>query len=264
MCPAVRYKPPRGAALGYAFPYIAVAWQANAFEANFPSLNFGYSARADLRVRAKPSSRGRVCYSPMTVIAPRERAVEVSPRARLPTRHGVFDVLAFRAGGGEHVALVLGDVAGGERVLARVHSSCLTGDVLGSMRCDCGAQLEAALEAVAREGRGVILYLNQEGRGIGLLNKIRAYALQDAGKDTVEANEELGFPADLRDFGAAAAMLAHLRVASVRLLTNNPRKVQGLEAAGIPVAERVALVAGHAPTNEGYLATKRAKLGHLF
>lgn len=199
----------------------------------------------------------------MTIIVPRERALDVSPRARLPTRHGTFDVLAFRAGGSEHVALVLGDVAGGERVLARVHSSCLTGDVLGSTRCDCGAQLDAAIEAVAREGRGVIVYLNQEGRGIGLLNKIRAYALQDAGKDTVEANEELGFPADLRDFKAAAAMLAHLGVAGVRLLTNNPRKVEGLEAAGMPVAERVAIVAGVSPANAGYLETKRKKLGHL-
>ncbi len=193
-------------------------------------------------------------------------SLQVTARARLPTRHGEFEILAFGCPlneGGEHVALVRGDVRGAG-ALVRVHSSCLTGDVLGSERCDCGAQLNEALRRVAAESRGVVLYLNQEGRGIGLANKIRAYALQDAGADTVEANEQLGFPADLRDFSCAAAMLRQLGATSVRLLTNNPRKVDSLREAGVDVAERIPLLAGHSDANRRYIATKRAKLGHLF
>lgn len=186
--------------------------------------------------------------------------------AKLPTQWGEFSIHGFEeAGSGkEHVALAMGDVADGKPVLIRVHSECLTGDALFSQRCDCGPQLEAALAAIAKEGRGVVLYLRQEGRGIGLMNKIRAYALQDKGADTVEANEQLGFGADLREYAICETMLEHLGIKKVRLLTNNPRKVKALEAHGIEVVERIALQTGRNPHNEGYLQTKRGKLGHLF
>ncbi|HVM44394.1 MAG TPA: GTP cyclohydrolase II [Candidatus Thermoplasmatota archaeon] len=187
----------------------------------------------------------------------------VTPPADLPTRWGSFCVVAFRfANGEEHVAVTKGDVAGAG-VLARLHSSCLTGDVLGSCRCDCGPQLAAAMEAIEREGRGVVVYLNQEGRGIGLFNKIRAYVEQDAGANTVEANLRLGFDADARSYEQAAAMLRHLGATSVRLLTNNPKKVAALEAAGVPVDARVPHVAGQSAQNRLYIETKRDLLGHL-
>jgi len=184
---------------------------------------------------------------------------------RLPTPFGVFDMHGFEelATGKEHVALTLGDVASGEPVLARTHSECLTGDALFSMRCDCGYQLEEALGSIAREGRGILLYLRQEGRGIGLLNKIRAYNLQDQGVDTVEANVRLGFGADMRDYGMCKDMLEHLGISSLRLMTNNPRKVKALEDMGIRIAERVPLHVGRNPYNEDYLNTKQSKLGHL-
>ena len=172
-------------------------------------------------------------------------------------------MVAFKFDDGEeHVAILMGDVAGAA-VLVRIHSSCLTGDVLGSCRCDCGPQLHAALEAIEREGRGVLLYLNQEGRGIGLYNKIRAYVEQDGGANTVEANVKLGFDADARTYEKAADMLRHLGVASVRVLTNNPKKVEALEATGIPVTERVPHVVGENPTNRLYIQTKRDLLGHI-
>ena len=185
---------------------------------------------------------------------------------KLPTPFAEFTMHGFleKATGREHVVLSLGDVADGAPVLGRVHSECLTGDALFSQRCDCGSQLEAALQAIAREGRGVLLYLRQEGRGIGLINKIRAYKLQDGGADTVEANEQLGFPADMRDFRIAREMLALLGVDAVRIMTNNPRKIATLEQAGIRVAERVPLQVGRNEFNDHYLNTKRAKLGHLF
>jgi len=185
--------------------------------------------------------------------------------AALPTPWAVFDMHGFEeaASGKEHVVLTLGDVTTGEPVLARVHSECLTGDALFSMRCDCGAQLEAAMQAIAKEGRGAILYLRQEGRGIGLLNKIKAYKLQDAGADTVEANEQLGFGADMRDYGICSEMLRHLSISQIRLMTNNPRKVAALEEMGINVVERIALRSGENPHNEAYLKTKAGKLGHL-
>ena len=190
-------------------------------------------------------------------------SVDVTPPAALPTRWGEFQVVAFRfPDGEEHLAILKGDVAG-LRVLARVHSSCLTGDVLGSCRCDCGPQLAAALEAIEREGRGIVLYLNQEGRGIGLFNKIRAYVEQDQGANTVEANVKLGFDADQRTYGQAVAMLRELGVESVRLLTNNPRKVESLEKAGIRVDERVPHVVGQNDANRLYIQTKRDLLGHL-
>ena len=183
---------------------------------------------------------------------------------RLPTPFGVFDMHGFEeiATGKEHVVLSLGDVDDSAPVLARTHSECLTGDALFSMRCDCGYQLEEALRSIAREGRGLLMYLRQEGRGIGLLNKIRAYHLQDEGADTVEANVRLGFAADLRDYSMCKDMLDHLGVKEIRLMTNNPRKVDSLEALGIPVTERVPLQVGRNPHNTGYLDTKRAKLGH--
>ena len=186
--------------------------------------------------------------------------------AKLPTQWGEFTIHGFEEAesGKEHVALAMGDVADGKPVLIRVHSECLTGDALFSQRCDCGPQLEAALAAIAKEGRGVVLYLRQEGRGIGLMNKIRAYALQDKGADTVEANEQLGFGADLREYAICETMLEHLGIKKVRLLTNNPRKVKALETHGIEVVERIALQTGRNPHNESYLQTKRGKLGHLF
>lgn len=195
--------------------------------------------------------------------------------ARLPTEHGEFRVVVYRTGdavgaGGtalglgkeEHVAMVLGDVRG-DAVLARVHSSCFTGEVLGSLRCDCRAQLDAALARIGREGRGVLVYMVQEGRGIGLGNKVAAYQLQDDGKDTVEANEALGFQADLRRYDLSAGILHDLGVTSVRLMTNNPDKIAGLERAGMKVVAQESHWVGSTAHSEGYLSTKKAKLGHI-
>lgn len=184
---------------------------------------------------------------------------------RLPNRFGEFTLHGFEdeSTGIEHLALTYGDVSGPAPVLARIHSECLTGDGLFSERCDCGYQLEAAMRRIVEEGRGVILYLRQEGRGIGLLNKIRAYRLQDLGADTVEANEQLGFPADMRDFSICKPMLDHLGVSAVRLMTNNPRKLDSLTAQGLRIVEHVPLEVGRNPHNTAYLDTKVAKLGHL-
>ncbi len=195
-----------------------------------------------------------------------EKLVQRVAEARLPTRFGEFMVMAYRSkvDPEEHVALVYGDVASGDPVLVRVHSECLTGDVFSSLRCDCGQQLAMAMQAVVAEGRGVILYMRQEGRGIGLHNKLRAYALQDQGMDTVEANELLGFAADLRDYGIGAQILADIGLHSIRLLTNNPRKVVGLEGHGLKVLETVPIVVPPNTYNASYLETKGAKLGHHF
>ena len=183
---------------------------------------------------------------------------------RLPTEWGVFSLHGFEeASGQEHVALVMGDIADGEPVLARIHSECLTGDALFSQKCDCGPQLQAAMQAVNQAERGMILYLRQEGRGIGLINKIRAYQLQDQGLDTVEANLALGLPVDAREFTLAQAMLQHFGVKQVRLLTNNPEKVETLRLNGIDVVERVPLQVGENIENEHYLQTKANKLGHF-
>jgi GTP cyclohydrolase II len=186
--------------------------------------------------------------------------------SRLPTAWAVFDVHGFldTETSKEHLALTLGDVSADPSPLCRVHSECLTGDALFSLRCDCGAQLEAALEMIASEGRGVLLYLRQEGRGIGLLNKLKAYELQDRGADTVEANERLGFAPDPRRFDIAADMLTQLGVSAVRLMTNNPRKLKALADRGIEVTDRIPIALARNPHNERYLATKAAKLGHLF
>ena len=195
----------------------------------------------------------------------RDGFVKHMAEARLPTPWAEFTVHGYRdeVAGTEHVALTLGDVGDGNPVLVRMHSECLTGDALHSLRCDCGAQRDAALKAIADAGRGVLVYLRQEGRGIGLLNKLMAYALQDEGADTVEANERLGFAPDLRDYGVGAQILVDLGVKRLRLLTNNPRKVVALQGFGMEVVERVPLHAGENPYNEAYLATKRAKLGHF-
>jgi GTP cyclohydrolase II len=183
----------------------------------------------------------------------------------LPTPWGEFTLHGFEdtVTGKEHIALALGDVASVDSVLCRVHSECLTGDSLFSMRCDCGPQLQAALEKIAEEGTGLLLYLRQEGRGIGLINKIRAYELQDKGADTVEANERLGFDADLRDYTMCQMMFAHFQVSRLRLMTNNPLKVNALTKLGMEVVERISHEAGHNTHNERYLATKAGKLGHL-
>jgi GTP cyclohydrolase II len=185
--------------------------------------------------------------------------------SEIPTDHGVFRLIVYRcaATGDEHLAIVRGDLQGVRSVLCRIHSECWTGETLGSHRCDCRAQLDRALEELAREGTGVVVYLRQEGRGIGLGNKVRAYALQDAGHDTVDANKILGLPVDARRYDAAAVILRDLGVESVRLLTNNPEKVRGLVAAGIPVEGRVPIRIEPNATNAGYLRTKREKLGHL-
>ena len=190
--------------------------------------------------------------------------VHFKAACRLPTEYGVFTMHGFEdEHGQDHIALTMGDTSGAEPVLARVHSECLTGDALFSQKCDCGPQLQAAMQAVQQAGTGVIAYLRQEGRGIGLINKIRAYQLQDQGLDTVEANLALGLPIDARDFRLAQQMFAHLGIQQIRLLTNNPEKVQTLQAAGIQVVERVPLQVGEHQENEQYLRTKAAKLGHL-
>jgi 3,4-dihydroxy 2-butanone 4-phosphate synthase/GTP cyclohydrolase II len=194
-----------------------------------------------------------------------EKLVEFVRAVALPTRYGEFKLWLYRslADGEDHVALVMGRTEGETPVLVRVHSQCLTGDVFGSLRCDCGHQLSLAMEMVAREGRGVILYMRQEGRGIGLAGKIHAYALQEAGMDTVEANEHLGFPADLRDYGIGAQILSDLGLRRIRLITNNPRKIVGLEGYGLQIVERIPLVCRPTRHSAKYLRVKREKLGHL-
>ena len=186
--------------------------------------------------------------------------------AQLPTRYGMMRLVGYRDddGPGEHVALIHGDPASGGAPLVRLHSECMTGDVFGSLRCDCGTQLDLALRAIADSDAGVLVYLRQEGRGIGLINKIRAYALQELGLDTVEANEALGFAPDQREYHAAAAILRDLGVGSVRLLSNNPAKIEALGACGLRVVERVPLLAQPVRDNLEYLETKRLKMGHLY
>lgn len=195
-----------------------------------------------------------------------EKLVEKIAEFALPTAYGEFRGIAYESRPDKiaHVALVMGDVGDGRNILVRVHSECLTGDALHSLRCDCGPQRDAALAAIAHEGRGVFLYLHQEGRGIGLSNKLRAYALQDAGADTVEANVALGLPVDKRDYGIGSQILADLGVKSMRLLTNNPRKIAGLEGFGLTIAERVPIHVAPTRYNAHYMETKRDKMGHMF
>jgi len=185
-------------------------------------------------------------------------------KTSLPTAHGEFDVRVFRSGDKEHIAISVGDLSGAKALPVRIHSECLTSEVLGSLKCDCKAQLDSALEYIQGKGRGVVLYLRQEGRGIGLGNKIRAYQLQEQGVDTVDANRMLGFDDDLRCYDVAADMLTLLEIESVDLITNNPLKVDGLRQAGFSVIDRIPIVAGVNTVNQHYLETKRVRMGHLF
>ncbi len=194
-----------------------------------------------------------------------EKLVHRVAKTKLPTSYGEFTAIAYKSDidPDEHLALVMGDISTGDPVLVRVHSECVTGDVFGSLRCDCGEQVTLAMQSIAREGRGVLLYMRQEGRGIGFHNKIRAYALQDEGLDTVEANIRLGLAPDLRDYGVGAQILADLGLHQIRLLTNNPKKVIGLEGYGLKVVETVPIIITPNPYNRDYLETKRKKLGHI-
>ena len=193
-----------------------------------------------------------------------DKLVERVVTTRLPTAFGEFDVVGYRSlvDDKHHVAMVKGEIDGQNDVLVRVHSECLTGDVFHSLRCDCGEQLESALAMIEREGQGVLLYLAQEGRGIGLLNKLKAYKLQDKGLDTVDANLELGLPVDLRDYGIGAQILSDLGLSSIRILTNNPKKIRGLEGYGLSVTDQIPIVHAANPHNEAYLRAKRERLGH--
>ena len=194
-----------------------------------------------------------------------EQLITCEQGAKLPTKHGDFNIKVYTTtvDNKEYISLVHGDIADGEDVLIRVHSECLTGDVFGSARCDCGDQLDQAMYQIVQEGRGAIIYLRQEGRGIGLVNKIHAYKLQDSGQDTVEANHSLGFDADLREYGIGAQIIADLGIKSVRLLTNNPRKLVGIEGYGIKINGREPIICKRNAHNEHYLSTKKNKLGHM-
>ena len=202
---------------------------------------------------------------PHSADTPAKEELDYTTSCALPTPWAQFTLHAFveHATGKEHLAMVLGDIGDGEPVLARVHAECLTGDVLFSQRRDCGAQLEGAPKRIAAEGRGILLYLRQEGRGIGLINKIRAYRLQEGGADTVQANEQLGFKADARNYALVQPMFAKFGVTSLRLMTNNPRKIDAMAKLGITVAERVPLLVNRNAFNQHYLNTKAAKLGHM-
>ena len=193
-----------------------------------------------------------------------ESLIEEIVRVNMPTRHGIFELVAFeqKNTGEQHVALIKGDWEEGDTVLTRIHSSCFTGDILHSLRCDCGELLTAAMEMIEREGKGCLLYMNQEGRGIGLMNKLKAYKLQEQGKDTVEANLALGFKMDQRDYGIGAQILRHLKITNLRLMSNNPRKRAGLAGYGIEIVDTVPIEVLPNPHNEFYLKTKRDKLGH--
>lgn len=223
--------------------------------------------RPQLEVFAKEHSLSFITVAQLVAYRlQNERLVHRVAAARLPTDFGEWKIVGYNndVDSREHIAIVYGDVEGGEDILVRMHSKCLTGDVFHSQRCDCGWQLETAMQIIAKEGKGIIVYLDQEGRGIGLLNKLKAYELQDTGADTVEANEALGFHPDLRNYGIGAQVLLDLGVKSIRILTNNPRKIVGLEGYGLEVKDRVPIVQPSNSENSSYLKTKELKLGHLF
>jgi len=211
--------------------------------------------------RTRPRAIGRIHAAP---IRPTSRSVQRVAEARLPTEHGEFRIIGYRSliSSEEFVALVRGDLHESDPALVRIHSQCLTGDVFGSVKCDCGRQLQAAMELIAHEGRGAIVYQQQEGRGIGIINKIRAYALQDESADTIEANERLGLAVDLRCYEQCAEILHELGLKNVRLLSNNPEKFESLEKMGVKVVERVSLVVPTTAEARGYLRTKKEKMGH--
>ncbi len=222
--------------------------------------------RPELEVFAKEHNLCFVTVSQLVAYRlSKERLVHQIASAVLPTAHGEFRIIGYRndLDNREHVALVKGDIKGKKDALVRMHSECLTGDVFGSLRCDCGEQLDAAMRQIAEAGEGAVVYLRQEGRGIGLGNKLRAYHLQDRGRDTVEANRELGFPPDLRDYGIGAQILLDLGLSTIRILTNNPKKIVGLEGYGLEISGREPLRVEPTSHNRGYLDTKRTKLGHL-
>ncbi len=219
--------------------------------------------RPQLQAFARRHGLPIVTIDDLVTYRQRTVSVERASEARLPTRHGVFTACVYKAGDLEHLAMVMGDVRGAEDVLVRVHSECLTGDTFGSLRCDCQQQLDASLAAVGREGRGVVLYLRgHEGRGIGLTHKLRAYALQDTGLDTVDANRRLGLSVDARDYTVGARILQHLGITSMRLLTNNPAKYRGISDFGLQITERVPLRVRPTAENIKYLVTKELRLGH--
>ena len=221
--------------------------------------------RPDLEVFSEEHGIGIVTIADIIAYRMRnERLVQRAATTRLPTKFGEFTAIAYTnsVDNLEHIALVKGDINAEEPVLVRVHSECLTGDALGSLRCDCGDQLQTAMKKIEEEGRGVVLYIHQEGRGIGLINKLKAYELQDQGKDTVEANLALGFQPDLRDYGIGAQILADLGVRKMKLMTNNPKKIIGLEGYGLTMAERVPLEIPPCPENINYMRTKCTKMGH--
>ena len=194
-----------------------------------------------------------------------EKLIVCNTVVDLPTKYGYFKAYSYQSKltGEDHLALVKGDIVNGEPMLVRVHSECLTGDVFGSQRCDCGEQLDMAMSMIRKEGKGVLLYMRQEGRGIGLVNKLKAYHLQDQGMDTVEANKALGLPADMRDYGIGAEILADLGIHQIRLLTNNPKKITGIEGFGLEIVERIPIEVAHNENNWLYLKTKRDKMGHM-